>query len=324
MTLPGEHAPVTAAPGPDLAKRAMYLRTNFHLFGNSRKVKSSAIAVRKNPFGASPEPGSVEIDTDVKMNRLHTSKRLLESPELAAVGTLDGQVKKYLGQVCLPFDPGINLVPFVAVPTVDARLTEFAVERNALVEEFIKAYPTRCEEAAKDLNTQYSPLDYPTVDEMRRRFGFSWRFVSFGVPEQLKEISQQVWEQERDKAQLRMAEASGEIQQMLREAMAGLVEHMSNRLRDGADGKPVMFHKNAIANLTSFLESFEFRNITDDVELQKVVAQARELLKGVRPDQLKKAGDIRVRVQGGIEQLKAQLDALVVNAGSRRFDLDEE
>ena len=52
--------------------------------------------------------------------------------------------------------------------------------------------------------------------------------VSFGVPDQLKGISQEVWEQEREKAAQHMAEASSEIQHVLRQSMADLVAHMAS------------------------------------------------------------------------------------------------
>jgi len=51
----------------------------------------------------------------------------------------------------------------------------------------------------------YNPTDYPPVHDATREFGFSWQYVSFGVPDQLKGILQLVWEQEREKAAQRMA-----------------------------------------------------------------------------------------------------------------------
>ena len=74
------------------------------------------------------------------------------------------------------------------------------------------------------------------MDDAAREFGFSWQYVSFGVPDQLKGISQEVWEQEREKAAQRMAEASSEIQQVLRQSMADLVAHMAERLKEGGTG----------------------------------------------------------------------------------------
>src|SRR5207237_10785313 len=146
------------------------------------------------------------------------------------------------------------------------------------------------QEAATRVRGLYHPADYPPVEDVAREFGFSWQYVSFGVPEQLKAISQEVWEQEREKAAKRMAEATTEIQTVLRESMAKLVQHMRERLKEGPDGKPLRFKETTVSNLVEFLANFEFRNVTDDGELQILVAQACELLNGVDADDLRTTG----------------------------------
>ena len=170
----------------------------------------------------------------------------------------------------------------------------------------------------------YNPADYPPVDEVAREFGLSWQYVSFGVPDQLKGISQEVWEQERDKAAQRMAEASSEIQQVLRQSMADLVAHMAERLKDGADGKPLKFKQSTVSNLVEFLSNFSFRNVTDDRQLQDLVGRARDLLQGVAADDLRTSGDMRIRVRQGIAALAADLDGMLVKAGGRKMRLAEE
>ena len=102
----------------------------------------------------------------------------------------------------------------------------------------------------------------------RREFGFSWQYVSFGVPDQLKGISREVWEQEREKAAQRMAEASAEIQQVFGSRWRSLSSTWPTGLKEGADGKPLRFKETTVSNLVEFLTNFEFRNVTDDAELQ--------------------------------------------------------
>lgn len=289
--------------GPvDLTQVASCLKLEFHNFGNSKKVNTERIALRDSEG---------LIDDGVKKSRLRASKKLLESPELRAIDTFDGQVDKYVKNICLPFDIGIHLVPHVAVTALTEKLKAFAAERTILVEQFIEAYPVACQEAAVDLNSQYRPADYPSIDEVRRRFGFSWRYLPFGQPPpELKGVSQEVWNEERAKAADRMAEATAEIQLVLREAMCGLVEHLSERLTE-KNGKAPVFFKSTVTNLTDFMATFDFRNITDDAELQAVVAQARKLLGGVDLDDLKQPGAVRARIAAGTAALAAQLDGLV-------------
>ena len=293
-------------PGVDLARKTVCIKVRLSTMGNTRKVSTA------------------QIEADADKDLLRVSKHLLDSAELKAIGRFDGEIRRFLYNICLPFEIGIHLLPIAALEAVEHRLRQFADDRDRLVEAFLSAYPSLCQDASKRLRGLYNPADYPPADEVRRQFGFSWQYVSFGVPDQLKGISEDVWKQEREKAAQRMAEASCEIQQVLRESMAKLVQHMADRLRDGPDGKPLRFKESTVANLVAFLENFEFRNVTDDQELQAVVSKACGLLQDVDVDDLRTTGELRARIQEGMTDLAAQLDTMVARSGGRKFRFDEE
>ncbi len=293
-------------PGVDLARKTVCIKVRLSTMGNTRKVSTS------------------QIEADADKDLLRVSKHLLDSAELKAIGRFDGEIRRFLYNICLPFEVGIHLLPIAAIEAVEQKLRQFAEQRQELVKAFLVAYPALCQDAAKRLRGLYNPADYPPTTDVEREFGFSWQYVSFGVPDQLKGISQEVWQQEREKAAQRMAEASSEIQQVLRETMAKLVQHMAERLKVGADGKPVRFKETTASNLVEFLANFEFRNVTDDAELQGLVNQARTLLQGIEADDLRSTGELRARVQAGMEGLASQLDTMLTKPGSRKFRFDEE
>jgi hypothetical protein len=293
-------------PGVDLARKTVCLKVRLSRMGNTRKVSTS------------------QIEADADKDLLRVSKHLIDSAELKAIGRFDGEIRRYLYNICLPFEIGIHLLPITALEQVEDRLRAFQEGREELVKAFLVAYPGLCVDAAKRLRGLYNLADYPPVDEIAREFGFSWQYVSFGVPDQLKGISSEVWEQEREKAAQRMAEASSEIQQVLRESMARLVQHMTDRMNEGADGKPLRFKESTVSNLVEFLTNFEFRNITDDKELQILVAQARQLLQGVDAADLRSTGELRTKVQQGMAEISTQLDTMLVRAGTRKFRFEED
>jgi hypothetical protein len=295
-----------ADPGLDLAKKTVCIKVRLSTMGNTRKVSTA------------------QIEADADKDLLRVSKQLVDSAELKAITRFDGEIRRFLYNICLPFEIGIHLLPITALETVEHRLRQFAEDRKQLVQAFLSAYPSLCQDAATRLRGLYDPTDYPPVEEVTREFGFSWQYVSFGVPDQLKGISREVWDQEREKAAQRMAEASTEIQIVLRESMSKLVQHMADRLKEGPDGKPLRFKETTVSNLIEFLANFEFRNVTDDNELQALVAQARELLQGVTADDLRTTGDLRSKVQQGITGIVAQLDTLLTRTGGRKFRFDEE
>lgn len=113
-------APILNIQSPDneLAKQTVFIKLHLGLLGNSRKVSSSR----------------VEVDADKALIRV--SKTLLDSPELQAIRTLDGDIRHFLYDMCLPFEVGIHLLPLCLMETVDERLHEFKDRRGELVESF--------------------------------------------------------------------------------------------------------------------------------------------------------------------------------------------
>jgi hypothetical protein len=193
-----------------------------------------------------------------------------------------------------------------------------------LIETFLTAYPTLCQEAAKRLRSLYNPADYPPVEYVAQQFTLIWQYISFGVPDQLREISTKIWHDEREKAAEMMAEAGREIQQVLRTAMAELVKHMRDRLKYGPEGKPLRFKETTVSNLVEFLGTFDFRNVTDDAELKGLVEKAREMLVGVSADDLRTTSGVRAKVQQGMADLAAELDTMIVKKPGRKFRFNED
>ena len=152
-------------PGDDLARKTVFVKLRLGLPGNSRKVSSA------------------QVEVDAEKDSIHVSKLLLSSCALEAIRRLDGEIRRYLYGVCLPFEPGIHLLPIPLIEAADARLREFQAKRQELVEVFLAAYPRLCAEAAVRLRTLYNPLDYPALEEVRSAFSCAWQYVSYGVPD---------------------------------------------------------------------------------------------------------------------------------------------
>jgi hypothetical protein len=292
-------------PVEDLARKTVFVKLRLSLVGNSRKVNSA----------------QVEVDADKRLVKV--SKTLLDSPEFEAVRRLDGEIRRYLYGVCLPFEPGIHLLPIPLIETVDAKLREFQAKRQELVEVFLTAYPRLCGEAAVRLRTLYNPLDYPPVEEVRSEFSATWQYVSYGVPEQLRAVSERMFQEEREKAAGRMAEAYTEVRQVLREAMVELVAHLRDRLTDQPDGTPQRLRESTVQKLSEFLDTFDFRNVTNDQELKEEVEQARALLAGTTTDAIRNTTELRSRVRAGMAEMAARLEIMVSDRVGRKFRFDE-
>jgi len=285
----------------DLARKTVFVKLRLGLLGNSRKVSSA----------------QVEVDAD--KNLIRVTKTLLDSPELQAIRTLDGEVRHFLYDMSLPFEVGIHLLPLGLVEGVDEKLREFKGKRGELVESFLNAYPRLCQEAAGRLRTLYNPADYPPVDEVRSHFTFNWQYVSYGVPDQLREISAQIFHEEREKAVVTMSEACSEIQQVMRASLLELVGHLRDRLADQEDGKPERLRESTVQKLRDFLGTFDLRNVVNDQELKEQVERARALLVGTTTDAIRNTTELRSRVRGGMADIADRLGTMVSDRVGRKF-----
>src|SRR5476649_1167479 len=196
--------------GQDLAQKTVCVKVRLGRLGNTRKVSNS----------------QVEVDTDKSL--LLISKHLLDSKELRTIASFDGEIRRYLYDTCLPFEAGIHLCPLPLLEEMESKLREFATRRKDLIEAFLTAYPTLCQDAAKRLRSLYNPTDYPPLDYVAQQFSLIWQYISFGVPDQLREISTKIWHDEREKAAEMMAEAGREIQQVL-QPIAHVLDQLAHR-----------------------------------------------------------------------------------------------
>lgn len=301
----GNEVPITIEQTEDISKRSVYLKLNISRLGNRRRVSSSA----------------VEVDADKDLIRV--SKSLLTSKELQNVIALDSEIRHYVYESCLPFDTGVHLVPFPMIENVDAKLREFAERRKALIEIFLNAYPKLVEEASGRLRAIYNPNDYASVERVREKFSFSWRYVNFGMPGQLKNISAEIFKEERKKHAKVLEDAAAEIQAVMRESLAELVSHLSDRLDNDKDGKPKMFKEATITKLKDFLGTFDFRNIVDDKELKEQVERARALVSGVTGESIRTSDALRAKLKSGMAEIGAKLGTMIVDRPRRQLHFDE-
>jgi hypothetical protein len=151
-----------------------------------------------------------------------------------------------------------------------------------LVEAFLGVYPDLCAQAPERHRALHDPRDFPSVAEVRQAFSFSWRYVSFGVPGKLRDIAPELWDEERSKAAQLLTSAAQEAQQVMRTALAELVQHLAERLQTTDEGKPVLLHKSAVSNLLDFLDTLDFRNVTNDADLKRLADEARALSNSLR------------------------------------------
>jgi F0F1-type ATP synthase membrane subunit b/b' len=296
--------------GEAVKKQTVCLEISLHGVGFRRKMRSADI---------------VTDDTD--LNFVHVSKDLIDQKELRAIRRLDNDLKTWLSARAVPSSiirGGNYLIPAKLVEAVDARINEFMDERKALVEEFLAKYDELKANARERLKTHYNEAEYPPAEEVRGAFFVEARFVAENVPEKLKEISRSMYEREREKAEVKWSVAADEIKDAMRQSFAELVARMADRLgTDPETGKPRVFRDTMVEQMSEFLNLFESRNLANDEELSALTKQARDLLRGVTPKDLRTQGELREQLRQSFEKIDGQMAGMVTTK-ARRFSLDKD
>lgn len=280
--------------------------------GNERRIKGKDI-----------------LKTDADKARLAVSKTLIEAKEFTAISKLDSQIRDYIKTTALPspFKSGVYVVPLTMISQVDEELTRLAGKRQTLVEAYANVYEAAVERSRKVLGSEFQRSDYLTPSALLKVYGLTWQFVSLTAPDQIATLDQRVFKREQARLAKQWEEAVTEVRDALRVGLGELVADMVERLQaveekgDAKRFKPTKL----LERFETFLANVQARNVTNDTEIEALAIQAREILKGVTTEELKKKSDVRTTVSTGLSAVKARLDELdIVSKGRRKIDLPDE
>lgn len=80
-------------------------------------------------------------------------------------------------------------------------------------------------------------------------------------------------------------------------------------------------HESTVQKFRDFLETFGFRNLTDDQDLEEQVERARQLLAGTTTDAIRNTAELRLRVREGMAAIATRLEVMTSDRVGRKFRL---
>jgi len=215
-------------------------------------------------------------------------------------------------------------IPNGSVVSVRNKLEEFKTERAGLVDEFMAVYVEQSREAREKLGPQWNPHEYLTPERVRAKFYFEYSFYGFGVSETLKEISQELYDEQKNKIESDFRNAADEITAVMRETAFGLLQNLQEQLTpDDTTGKAKKLHPAALANVKNFLESFSIKNVTNDNELSNILAQVKTLVTGVDTKTIKASESFKTNMRDKLAEITGKLSTMVEEKSGRKFLFDE-
>lgn len=266
---------------------------------------------------------------DPKM--VSANKKLFDCPELRAIIRHEEKLDEYLKWKATPFPlkKSHRLIGADLFHEIEHRLMQHVNKRNELIEAFIAAYQGAKDHAKALLGDQYSEHDYPSVERVRQMFHFQWEYLEFTVSEKLQELNKEVAERKQQEWQTQIVQAGEAADQLLSAQFKLLIDGLNEKLaptgeknEDGSD-KEKTLRSDALDKVQAFLADMPARNVNQNDQLKAFTSQASQLLNGVTPAKMKENQGLKDQVRDGFATLKASLDKLVVEQGTRAITFED-
>jgi hypothetical protein len=287
--------------------------------------KSVAFTVTFQKWGNRRAADLNQVQTDGDKSRLSMTKRLIVADEYDAIIQYQSEVYNRCVGKPVPrpsfLRKGLYLVGLGEVDRLELMLKEAATRiRSELVPALATVFEQRKEEARVALNGQFNEQDYPTIDSLPNRFGVTWNWIAFTVPEGLPP---ELRATEQAKLEQQFKDAGDEIVAALRTGFQDLITHAVERLQRKPGEKAKTFKDSTIENINEFIATFSARNLMDDRDLAALVEKAKEILKGTNTQWLRESYGQRAKVADGFAEIKTTIDKMIVDKPVRKFDFEE-
>jgi hypothetical protein len=302
----GAH-PLPSDPAATLRVTTAAVRVAFTWFGTRKALSAEQRSQIAEGFEA--ESGFVS-----------AGKKLLNTkhPAFRSVTAIRNQILTYWRDHSLPFpEPGIRLIRQEQIDHFQAQLEAYRSDLDYAVANLDAHFHEMRDEARRRLGSLFNPADYP--ETLEGLFAVAWDFPNVEPPDYLMQLRPELYEAERARVALQFDEAVRLAEAAFIEEFASVVSHLCDRLAKGEDGQPKIFRDSAVYNLTEFFERFKSLNVRSNAQLDALVEQAREAIKGTDAHRLRGSSDLREKVAGELSEVERQVTSMMTDRPRRRI-----
>jgi hypothetical protein len=297
----------STSPSQRLRATMAAVRVSLSWFGTRKTLTNEQKSQAADTFGAE---GAF----------LSAGKKLLDTRHEAykAVTAVKGRIVSLWKSMSLPYpEPGIRLIRQDQIESFNAQLETLKQELDAAVAELDRRYEHLKAAARNRLGTLYNAADYPV--SLLGLFQVAWDYPSVEPPQYLQQLNPEIYQQECERVAARFDEAVQLAEQAFMEELQTLVAHLTERLTGQADNRPKVFRDSAVNNLTEFFQRFRQLNVRSNDQLDELVGQCQQIVRGVEPQVLRDNQGLRHQVSQQLSQVENVLDTLLVDRPRRNI-----
>jgi len=283
------------------------VRLSLSWLGVRKTLTSEQRAIAAGSFGAEGE-------------YLSAGKKLLETkhPAFRAVTGVKGRIVSLWKAMSLPYpEPGLRLIRQDQIETFNTQMELRSADLEEAVGRLEEDYAELRSAAEQRLGTLYDRTDYPS--SLCGMFQVAWEFPSLEPPDYLRQLHPDLYRQECERVSARFDEAVRLAELAFMEELGQLVARLTERLTGQTDGRPKVFRDSAVNNLTEFFRRFRELNVRSNDELDGLVEQCQQIVRGVKPQNLRDDQGLRQQVAAELGQVQNVLDDLLVDRPRRNI-----
>jgi hypothetical protein len=283
-------------------------------------ISSSAVLVELNVsvWGASKVDRDATDDVNVRNNATADAAKVYKNLTAGThlrkdISDYAAKIRQFHNRQTLPWThKGARLLPTSHVLEYKQHMNAMERQFNALLHKFYVEYPNIVSQAQTNLRSMFKADDYPTLEEVREKFGYKLVFSPLPeagdfrldvANEELRELSLSY---EADYNE-RLAKAMREPWERLHETLS----HLSTKLTDAEDGSEEVkrrYHDSLVTNAQSLCELLTKLNITNDPKLEEARRSLELTMLGVDIDSIKESPEVRHSVKSRVDAILEKFD----------------
>ena len=240
------------------------------------------------------------------------NKAIIAKDEIKKILRVVNMARRVHYEMTLPWgDGGLRLLPGELYLEYSRKIGSLKQQFVAKVEKFCLAYPRLVKAAQGVLNGLFNPDDYPSIDEVRRKFSFD---IHFSPISDASDLRVKLQAHEVDKLRRDIESRQGELQE---EAMRSLWKRLYEVIRPLAEklNDPTgIFRDSLVGNVHDLVTLLPSLNVTQDPELTRMANEVRRKLCGYSPEELRKAEGARGKAARDADEILERMKGYVGKA----------
>ena len=222
------------------------------------------------------------------------------------------KARLYHNQTTLSWsDKGARLLPTSLFLDYKSNMNVYQKNMNTMIEDFYVNYADLIDLAKHHMGDLFNPYDYPSIEELRSKFGF--RLVFSPLPEGgdfrldiPKADMEELGEQYESAFNDRLKDAMREPWEKLHKTLI----HISEKLTDieGDDETKKRYHDTLITNAQELCGLLTHLNVTKDPMLENARRSLELTMLGVDIEAIKESPDVRSSVKAKVDDILKKFD----------------